>query len=434
MFIFKKHISRRTALKGAGVTLALPFLDAMVPAATALAQTAAAPKIRAGFFYIPHGAVQHDTKFGPEGDLWTPKGKGADFKLNKITASLEPFKKYVTSIGNLENLNGSGVHTRNPGTWLNCQQNATTIDQLIAKKIGQETAMPSLELASETNNQQAAGSGTATTLLSFRDANTALPAEYNPKKIFNELFGATTPKERVLNARESDSLLDMILERTKTFQAKLGPADRARMEEYLESVREIERRTGIIAATDISSMKIPERPVGVNDKFDQQVDLMFDLLAIAYQADITRVATYLMVAEGTNQTYNHVGVADSFHPISHHANEPDRIARVSKIQTWHMERFANFLQKMASTKDGDGTLLDHSVFMYGSNMGNSDKHSNWPIPTIIVGGGNGKLKQGGQHIDFAQRTPLSNVLLTVLHKFGIEQDKISDSTGVISEI
>src|SRR6266705_2828545 len=316
MFIFKKHISRRTALKGAGVTLALPFLDAMVPAATALAQTAAAPKIRAGFFYIPHGAVQHDT-------------------------------------------------------------------------------------------------------------NTALPAEYNPKKIFNELFGTTTPKERVLNARESDSLLDMILERTKAFQAKLGPADRARMEEYLESVREIERRTGIIAATDISTMKIPERPVGVNDKFDEQVDLMFDLLAIAYQADITRVATYLMVAEGTNQTYNHVGVADSFHPISHHANEPDRIARVSKIQTWHIERFANFLQKMALTKDGDGTLLDHSVFMYGSNMGNSDKHSNWPIPTVLVGGGNGKMKQGGQHIDFAQRTPLSNVLLTVLHKFGIEQDKIS---------
>jgi hypothetical protein len=172
----------------------------------------------------------------------------------------------------------------------------------------------------------------------------------------------------------------------------------------------------------------------VNDKFDVQVDLMFDLLAIAYQADITRVATYLMVAEGTNQTYNHVGVADSFHPISHHANEPERIAKVSKIQTWHMERFANFLQKMASTKDGDGTLLDHSVFMYGSNMGNSDKHSNWPIPTVIVGGGNGKMKMGGQHIDFAQRTPLANVLLTLVNKFGNEQDKISDSTGVISEL
>ena len=189
--------------------------------------------------------------------------------------------------------------------------------------------MPSLELASETNNQQAAGYGTATTLVVVpRRQHRCFPMEYNPKKIFNALFGTTTPKERVLNARESDSLLDMILERTKAFQAKLGAADRARMEEYLESVREIERRTGIIAATDISSMKIPERPVGVNDKFDKQVDLMFDLLAIAYQADITRVATYLMVAEGTNQTYNHVGVPDSFHPISHHANEPDRIAKV----------------------------------------------------------------------------------------------------------
>ena len=434
MFIFKKHVPRRTVLKGAGVTLALPFLEAMVPAATALAQTAANPKIRAGFFYIPHGAVQHDTKFGAEGDLWTPKGKGADFKLNKITASLEPFKKYVTSIGNLENNNGSGVHTRNPGTWLNCQQNTTTIDQLIAKKIGQETAMPSLELASETNNQQAAGSGTATTLLSFRDANTALPAEYNPKKIFNGLFGATTPKERVLNARESDSLLDMILERTKAFQAKLGPADRARMEEYLESVREIERRIAIVAATDISSMKIPERPVGELDDFDKQVDLIFDLLAIAYQADLTRVASYVMVAEGTNQTYTHIGVPESFHPISHHANELPKIEQVVKIQTWHMERFAAFLKKMAETRDGDGSLLDHSIFLYGSNMGNSDKHSNWPIPTVLAGAGNGGMKLGGQHIDLKQRTPLANVHLTLLRKFGIEQSAFADSTGVISEL
>jgi hypothetical protein len=293
MFIFKKHISRRTVLKGAGVTLALPFLDAMVPAATALAQTAANPKSRAGFFYIPHGAVQFDTKLGPDADAWTPSGSGASFKLNKITGPLEPFKRYVSTIGNLDNPNGSGVHTRNPGTWLNCSQSTTTIDQIIAKKIGQDTAMPSLEVSSETTTQQAAGNGAATAATVSFNGNTPLPMEYNPKKVFNALFGSTTPKERVLNARESDSLLDMILDRTKSFQNELGAVDRATLDEYLQSVREIERRTQIIASTDISAMKIPERPVGVEDNFDKQVELLFDLIAIAYQADITRVASFV---------------------------------------------------------------------------------------------------------------------------------------------
>ena len=435
MFIFKKHISRRTVLKGAGVTVALPFLDAMVPAATAMAQTAANPKLRSGFFYIPHGAVQFDTKLGPDADAWTPSGSGATFKLNKITGPLEPFKKYVSTIGNLDNPAGAGVHTKNPGTWLNCSTPSTTIDQMFAKKYSQDTALPSLEVSGETTTQQAAGNGVSTaSTISFRDANTPLPMEYNPKKIFNALFGSTTPKERVLNARESDSLLDLILERTKSFQSELSSADRVTLDEYMQSVREIERRTQIIASTDISGMKIPERPVGVEDNFDKQVDLLFDLIALAYQADITRVASYIMVAEGTNKTYNHVGVPESFHPISHHANDPDRIAALVKIQTWHMDRFAEFLKKMAATKDGDGSILDHSIFLYGSNMGNSDKHSNWPIPTVVVGGGNGKMKLGGQHIAPAQRIPLANVHLTLLNKFGIEQEKFADASGMISEL
>jgi hypothetical protein len=434
MFIFKKHISRRTVLKGAGVSVALPFLEAMVPAATAQAQTAANPKLRAGFFYIPHGAVQHDTKFGPEGDRWTPSGSGASFKLNRITAPLEPFKKYVSTIGNLDNPNGSGVHTRNPGTWLNCSQNTTTIDQIIAKKISQDTALPSLEVSSETTTQQAAGNGVGTASTVSFNGNTPLPMEYNPKKVFNTLFGTTTPKERVLNAREADSLLDLILERTRSFQNQLGATDRATLDAYLENVREIERRTQIVANIDISNMKIPERPVGVQDDFDKQVDLLFDLIAVAYQADITRVVSYVMVAEGTNQTYNHIGVPDSFHPISHHANEPAKIETVVKIQTWHMDRFAEFLKKMAATKDGDGSLLDHSIFLYGSNMGNSDRHSNWPIPTVVVGGGNGKMKLVGQHIEPKDRKPLANVHLTLLNKFGIEQEKFADSNGMFSEL
>jgi len=436
MFITKKHLSRRTVLKGAGVTLALPFLEAMVPAATAMAQTAANPKARAGFFYIPHGAIMGNTAHGPAMDRWTASGSGADFKLNAIMQPLEPFKKYVSTIGNLVNDASAGsVHTKNPGTWLSCSNPAITLDQIIAKKIGQETTLPSLEVSSETTTQQAAGNGTATAAtVAFRDGNTPLPMEYNPKKVFNQLFGVTTPKERVLNARQSDSLLDLILDRTKALQNEIGAGDRSTLDGYLESVREIERRTQLIANTDISSMKIPERPVGVLDDFDKQVDLLFDLIALAYQADLTRVVSYVMVAEGTNQTYNHIGVPDSFHPVSHHANDLERINKLVKIQTWHMDRFAAFLKKMSETKDGDGSILDHSVFMYGSNMGNSDQHGNYPIPTVLVGGGNGKMKMGGQHIVNPERTPFANVHLTLLNKFGIEQTKFADSTSIISAL
>jgi len=443
MFITKKHLSRRTVLKGAGVTLALPFLEAMVPAATALTQTAASPKMRAGFFYLPHGAIMYNTAHGPAMDRWTNSGSGADFKLNVIQQPLEPFKKYVSSVGNLVNDASAGsVHTLNPATWLSCTRPgqgagaslATTLDQIVAKKISQDTTLPSLEVASETTTQQAAGNGGFYTTLSFRDASSPLPMEHNPKKVFNELFGETTPKERVEIARQTNSLLDLVLDGTKALQNQLGAGDRATLDKYLESVREVERRTELVASQDISKMKIPERPVGVLDDFDKQVDLLFDLITLAYQADLTRVASYIMVAEGTNQTYNHIGIPDSFHPVSHHANDLERINKLVKIQTWHMDRFAAFLKKMADTPDGDGSLLDHSIFLYGSNMGNSDQHGNYPIPIVIVGGGNGKMHQGGQHIVMPERTPLANVHLTLLHKFGIEQEKFADSTGPISQL
>jgi hypothetical protein len=444
MFITKKHLSRRTVLKGAGVALALPFLDAMVPAATAQSQTAAAGKLRAGFFYLPHGMIQGNTAHGPAMDRWTANGAGADFKLNVIMESLEPHKKYVSTVGNLINAASAGsVHTKNPGAWLSCNIPAqgnppATLDQLIAKKIGQDTTLPSMQISSETTNQQAAGGGVATAAtVSFRDSNTPLPMEYNPKKVFNEMFGVTTPIERVEIAKQTNSLLDLVLDRTKSLQSQLGPADRTALDGYLESVREIERQTEKIAATDTSRMHIPDRPVGVMDNFDEQVDLLFNLIAIAYQTDITRVVSYVMVAEGTNQTYNHIkpiGVPDSFHPVSHHANDLERINKLVLIQSWHMERFSAFLKKMSETPDGDGSLLDHSIFMYGSNMGNSDQHNNYPIPTVIVGGGNGKMKLGGQHIVMPERTPFANVHLTLLNKAGIETEKFADSTGIISAL
>ena len=214
----------------------------------------------------------------------------------------------------------------------------------------------------------------------------------------------------------------------------MGPGDRAGLDGYLESVREIERRSQMAAAKGLGSLKIPDAPVGELDDFPKQVKMMFDLLALAFQADLTRVATYIMVSEGTNRTYNHIGVPDAFHPVSHHANDIERLNKLVKIQTWHVEQFAAFVKKMAETKDGDGTLLDHSMFMYGSNMSNSDMHNNYPEPNILVGGGNGKVKLVGQHIMLPERTPIANLHLTILQKAGVEREKFGDSTGVISQV
>jgi len=445
MFIAKKHIHRRTVLKAAGVSLALPFLDAMVPAGTVLAQTAAVPKLRTGFFYIPHGAIMGNTSHGPSLDKWTPSGSGAAFKLSPILAALEPYKKYVSSFGNLQNAATAGsVHSFTPATWLSATRPdtgaprahmATTLDQVIAKIIGQETPLPSLEVAAETTVQSAAGGGGYYSTLSFRDAESPLPMEPNPRKVFLQLFGeGDTPQERATINTRTNSLLDLILEGTKSLKGNLGNGDRALLDGYLESVREVERRTQKAAAKDLSAFTIPEAPVGELDSFAEQVTLMFDLVALAYQADLTRVASYIMAAEGTNRTYNHIGIPDSFHPVSHHANDLTRIEKLAKIQTWHLEQFAGFVKKMAETPDGQGSLLDHSIFMYGSNMSNSDRHDNYPEPNIVVGGGNGKMRLGGQHLVLPERTPIANLHLTLLQKVGVERDTFGDSTGTIADI
>jgi hypothetical protein len=445
MFITKKHIPRRAVLKAAGVSLALPLLDAMFPARTALAQTAAVPKLRTGFFYIPHGAIMGNTSHGPSLDKWTPSGSGATFELSPILASLEPYKKYMTSFGNLQNAATAGsVHSFTPATWLSATRPdtgaprahmATTLDQVIAKIIGQETPLPSLEVAAETTVQSAAGGGGYYSTLSFRDAESPLPMEPNPRKVFLQLFGeGDTPQERATINTRTNSLLDLIQEGTKSLKGTLGNGDRAVLDGYLESVREVERRTQKAAAKDLSAFTIPEAPVGELDSFAEQVKLMFDLVALAYQADLTRVASYIMAAEGTNRTYNHIGVADSFHPVSHHANDLTRIEKLAKIQTWHLEQFAGFIKKMAETPDGDGSLLDHSMFMYGSNMSNSDRHDNYPEPNIVVGGGNGTMKLGGQHLVLPERTPIANLHLTLLQKVGVERDRFGDSTGTIADV
>jgi hypothetical protein len=447
MYLTKKHLSRRTVLKAAGVSLGLPLLDAMIPAHTALAQTAAAPKLRAGFFYIPHGAILWNTPFGAAADAWTPSGAGADFKLSRILSPLESYKHYVASFANLENKAPQGsVHTIVPATWLSAvkpDQKATgammaqTIDQMIAEKIGADTILPSLEVASETTTQSAAcGSGACyySSTLSFRNSTTPLPMEFNPRKVFVQLFGAgDNAEERAIMARRRASILDMIGERTGGLKRELGVADQRVLDDYLASVRETERRVEMASQRDLTALELPDAPIGELPNFDEQVKLMFDLIHLAYQADITRVSSYIMSAEGTTRTYNHIGVPDAFHPVSHHANNKERLDKLVKIQTYHVQRFADFVDKLAKTPDGEGSLLDHSLLLYGSNMSNSDRHNNYPLPNILVGGANGALK-GGQHLALPEYTPFSNLLLTVVNKAGLDMRSIGDSTGEIAGV
>jgi hypothetical protein len=380
-------------------------------------------------------------------DRWTPSGAGDSFKLSPILAPLEANKRYVTSFSNIENRAPmSSVHTLVPATWLSGvrpdekatgAKMAPTIDQMIAEQIGKDNVLPSLEVASETTSQSAAcGTGACyySSTLSFRNATTPLPMEFNPRKVFVQLFGAgDTPEERATLSHRRASVLDMINGRANELKADLGPTDRTVLDGYLESVRETERRVEKASQRDLSGIELPDAPIGELPDFDAQVKLMFDLIALAYQADITRVASYIMVAEGTNRTYNQIGVSDAFHPLSHHANNKERIEKLVKVQRYHVERFAEFVDRLAKTPDGEGSLLDHSMLMYGSNMSNSDRHNNYPLPIILVGGARGALK-GGQHVQLPEYTTLSNLHLTVLNKAGVEAKAIGDSSGAIAGV
>jgi hypothetical protein len=402
MFITKKHLSRRTFLRGAGVTVGLPLLDAMIPAWTALAQTAASPKPRMGFLYLPHGAIM---------DQWTPAAEGKSFELTPILKPFAPFQKQLTIVSGLENKGAIAppVHALSPGTWLSCvtppegqePHGGVTIDQLAAAHLGQETPLPSLEVATEGRG----GNGNACdrtfgcsygNTISFRTPTTPLPMEADPRKLFERLFGqGDTPQERKAIARQYSSLLDLVTSEAADLRKTLDVQDRARLGDYLESVREIERRMQKMEEHDLTSLDLPDVPVG--STFDERLTLMFDMIALAYQANLTRVFSFMMAGEGSNQTYNHVGVADAFHPLSHHQNDKVRKEKLVKIQTYHSQAFAKFLAKLAAMPDGDGSMLDHSILLYGSNMSNSNAHNHFPLPTMIVGGGCGKLK-GNQHL------------------------------------
>jgi hypothetical protein len=439
MFITKKHLPRRTFLRGAGAMIALPLLDAMIPASTALAATAAKPLPKMAFIYFPHGAIM---------EKWTPEKEGKDFELSPILTPLKDFKDKLTVVSGLGNRPGESqaVHAIVPATWLSCvhpkqgqePNMAPTADQIAAQHIGQDTPLPSLEIATEAQGGGGACdrdygcnySGT----ISFRTASTPLPMEYNPKKLFERLFGrGDSPEERTALVQQYGSILDMVREDAADLQRKLGARDQAVLSDYLETVRELERRVQKTQAQDLSKLNLPKVPVGIPESFDQHLNLMFDMAALAWQGNLTRIVNYMLAAEVSGRTYNIVGVPDAFHAVSHHANDPVKKEKLVRIQTYHTQVFAKWLTKLANTPDGDGSLLDHAIILYGSNMSNSDRHNQFPLPTAIVGGGCGKLK-GGQHLRYPDHTPIANVLLTLLDRAGVPIEKIGDSNGKLTEV
>jgi hypothetical protein len=443
MFLTKKHLPRRTFLRGMGVTLALPFLESMVPAATLLGQTAANPPRRLGFVYVPHGAIM---------SRWTPEAEGSAFEFTPILRPLEPFRPHVTIVSGLGHkaADTTAVHSLSPTTWLSGVRPkptqgidayaGITADQIAARTIGQGTLLPSLELATEDHSSLLGACDRDygciyMNTLSWRTPTTPLPMEIDPRKVFERLFGrGASAEDRRARRAEDRSILDAITREAAGLQRRLGSADRATVGEYLENVREIERRLQLAEQENAESvLALPETPAGIPFSFERHITVMYDLLALAYQADVTRVFTFMVAREQSNRTYPQVGVSEGHHAVSHHLYQAERIEKLIRIQRYHASLFARFLEKLRSTPDGDGSLLDHSIILYGSNMSDSNAHDHFPLPNVVVGGGSGRLT-GGRHLKFPDHTPMANLLVTLLDKAGVPVDGLGDSTGSLGNI
>jgi hypothetical protein len=438
MFISKKHLPRRTFLRGMGVTLALPLLESMIPARTLLAQTAANAPARLGFVYVPHGAIM---------DKWTPAAEGTGFEFTPILKPLEPLRHHINIVTGLGHraADTTAVHSLSPTTWLSgVRPKATqgvdayagvTADQFAAQLIGQDSILPSLELATE-DHSGLIGSCDRDygciymNTLSWRTPTTPLPMEINPRKVFERMFGdGGSAAQRLARIKEDRSLLDAITSEASSMQLQLGPQDRRTMADYLENVREIERRIQRAEQSQgDDGLLLPERPAGIPFDFEEHITLMYELLALAYQANVTRVATFMVAREVSNRTYPQVGVPDGHHAISHHQNRAEKMEKNVRIQTYHVTLFKKFLDKLQATPDGDGSLLDHSLLVYGSNMSNSNAHDHFPLPNLVAGGASGRLA-GGRHLRYPDHTPMANLLVSVLDKAGVHEQSLGDSTG-----
>ena len=445
MLITRKHLPRRTVLRGLGAAIALPLLDGMVPAATALARTAAAPIRRFGAFYVPNGMAMA---------WWFPQTEGALTELPPIAASLAQHKAQFLVLGGLDvepaNLvKKGGDHARAAGTFLSCvpfdaisDSNviaATTMDQIAAKELGKQTQLASLELAIESTDMLGVCDNTSCSLtntIAWSTPTTALPCDNDPRSVFERLFGtsgSTDQAARLARIEQDRSILDAVTDEIARLDLGLGPADRRKFDEYLDAVRDAERRIQMAEAQSARELPVIEQPAGMPDDYAEHARLMMDLLALAYQVDMTRISTFMLAREVSGRAYPEIGVSDSHHPLSHHQDEPAKLDRLSKVNEYHFRQFAYLVDKLAATPEGDGTLLDNTLFLYGSGISDSNTHFHEDLPIALVGGKAAGI-EGGRFVRYPNGTPLANLHVAVLDKLGFPVDEFGDSTGKLDRL
>jgi hypothetical protein len=446
MIVARKALSRRTMLRGIGTAVALPLLDAMVPAFTALAQTPAAPVRRLGVVYHPNGVIYQN---------WLPSGVGRDFELSRVLAPLAPFRDQLIVVTGLSSHqaealgDGGGDHSRASGTYLtgvhvrksdSVVENGVSMDQIAARAFERDTQLSSLQLTMDDNSLvgscDVGYSCAYSSTLSWLTATLPLMAENNPRIVFERLFGSADSTDdgvRAARLRQDRSILDSVTARVKQLQRTLGPTDNSKIDDYLESLRDVERRIQKAEEQSARSIAGVEQPAGIPDGFEPHVRLLYDLQLLAYRSDLTRVITFMYGREQGGRPYPQIGVPEPHHALTHHQNDPVKMEKCTLIQTYHVRLFADYLEKLRATPDGDGSLLDHVILLYGSGLSNSDRHTHGPLPTLLLGGGAGTLK-GGRHLVYPEDTPLTNLQLTLLNKMGVPTDKLGDSSGPFKEL
>ena len=446
MFITKKHLPRRTVLRGLGATVALPLLDSMVPALTALSQTAAAPVRRFGVFYVPNGMSM---------PYWSPKEEGPLDELPPTLQSLADFKDQVLMCGGLADeaanlVKGGGDHARSAGTFLTCVPfkltsgadvyAAVSMDQIAAREMSKETQLASLELGIESNAMLGSCDGGAscayTNTIAWRTPTTPLPIENDPRAVFERLFGtsgSTDPEARLARIRRDRTILDLVGDRLNDLKQTLGPGDRIKLDEYVESVRDIERRIEMAERQNTRELPVVDQPVGVPSDYAEHAKLMMDLLALAFQTDLTRISTFMLAREVSGHAYPEIGVSDSHHPLSHHQDEPAKLERLHKINEYHFRQFAHLVKTLAATPEGDGTMLDSTLFLYGTGISDSNTHFHDDLPVALVAGKATGIT-GGRYVRYGQGTPLANLHLTILERLGTPVEMLGDSTGRLQHL
>lgn len=443
MIITHKALPRRTFLRGVGAALALPVLDAMVPALSAASKLSVSSPTRLSFVYVPNGMIM---------DKWMPAIPGAAYELTPVLQPLAPFRDRMLVLSGLAHNNGvawegegAGDHSRSSAVWLTGTHPKKTegadlragisIDQVAAQELRKHTQLASLEMALDDNSMVGTcGSGYScayTNTLCWSSPSTPVPMENKPRAVFERLFGdldSTDPEARRDQMRQEGSLLDSVAQEVARLVRGLGAKDRAKLTEYLDSIRDIERRIQIAEKQSDRELPSVERPVGIPSTFTDHAKLMMDLQVLAFQTDMTRVTTFMMGRESTTRVYQELGIREGYHPLSHHQNNAAKIEQVTKIDILHTQVFAYFLEKMQSTPDGDGSLLDHSMIVYGSGLSDGNLHEHYDLPVLLVGGGSGQI-QGGSHLKYPRDTPMANLFLTLLDKLGIQRERFGDSTG-----